>query len=105
LRDSLRRAGPASPVVAIAHLLIGGKTITIIILHPLESFIGVGDRGGCGRDLCSRRRRSFGVDGILLVNLFFLIGVTEDDDLAIIGWPEDIAVEVIKKLFGELLIS
>jgi hypothetical protein len=35
---------------------------------------------------------------------FFLIGVTEDQDLAIAERPEEFAVQVTKKLFGELCI-
>jgi hypothetical protein len=38
------------------------------------------------------------------MHLFFFIRIPEDDDLAIIGRPEDIAVEVTKKFLGELLI-
>jgi hypothetical protein len=36
--------------------------------------------------------------------LFFLIRVAEDDDLAIAGWPKELAVEVAKEPFGELRI-
>jgi hypothetical protein len=43
---SLRRASLFSTAVTIARLLIGGKIITIIALHPLESFIGGGGGGG-----------------------------------------------------------
>jgi hypothetical protein len=43
---NLRRASLVSTVVAITRLLIGGNIITIIIMHPLESFIGVCGGGG-----------------------------------------------------------
>jgi hypothetical protein len=39
------------------------------------------------------------------MQLFLFIGVAEDDDLTIARRPKDITVEVIKKLFGKLLIS
>jgi hypothetical protein len=38
------------------------------------------------------------------MHLFFFIGVTEDDDFTIIGWPMDVTIEVAKELFGELFI-
>jgi hypothetical protein len=41
---------------------------------------------------------------MLLTHLLFFIGVAEDDDLVIAGQPEDTAIEVTKKLPGELLI-
>jgi hypothetical protein len=41
---------------------------------------------------------------MLLTHLFFFIGVAEDDDLVIIGQPEDTVIEVTKKLPSELLI-
>jgi hypothetical protein len=45
-RGSLRRAGLVSTIVTSAYLLIRGKIITIIILHPLESFISTSGGGG-----------------------------------------------------------
>jgi hypothetical protein len=39
------------------------------------------------------------------MQLFLFIGVAEDDDLTVARRPKDITVEVIKKLFGKLLIS
>jgi hypothetical protein len=48
---------------------------------------------------------NFGVGGILLTHLFFLVGVAEDNDLTVAKRPEDVAVEVTRKIFGELLIS
>jgi hypothetical protein len=53
----------------------------------------------------SRRWRSFGVGGILLAQLFFFfIGVVEDDNLTVVGWPKDVAVEVTEESFDEFLI-
>jgi hypothetical protein len=67
--------------------------------------IGVINRGGWDQGPHSERWSSFGVGGILLTHLFFFIGVTEDDDFAIVGQPEDVAVEVTKKSSAELLIT
>jgi hypothetical protein len=39
------------------------------------------------------------------VHLLFFIGVIEDDDLVVVGWPKDVAVEIVKKPSGERLIS
>jgi hypothetical protein len=42
---------------------------------------------------------------VILVHLiFFLIGVTEDDDVAIIGWPKKSTVEVTEELSNDLLV-
>jgi hypothetical protein len=38
------------------------------------------------------------------MRLILIVGVTEDNDFAVAGWPEDVAVEVTKELPGELLI-
>jgi hypothetical protein len=93
-----------STAAAIASFPIRGKTITIIVLHPLGIFIGIGDRGSWSRGPCNRRWHNFGIDGILLVHFFFVVRVAEDDDVAIVGWPEDVTVEVAKRSPGELLI-
>jgi hypothetical protein len=37
--------------------------------------------------------------------LGFIIGIVEDDDLAITRRPEDVAVEIAKKLFGEFRVA
>jgi hypothetical protein len=37
--------------------------------------------------------------------LTVIVEVIEDDYLAITKWPEDVAVEIAKKLSGELLIA
>jgi hypothetical protein len=76
-----------------------------MILHPHEWFISIGGGGDWDQDPCSRRRHNFGVGGILLTHLFFLIRVVEDDDVAITRWPEDVAVEVAKESPGGLLIT
>jgi hypothetical protein len=104
-RSSLRRSNLVSTAATIASFLIRGKFVTIIILHPLGIFIGVNGGGGWDQGPRSRRWRSFGVGHILLVHLFFFIGVAEDDDVAVPGPPEDVAVEVAKKFPGELLIT
>jgi hypothetical protein len=71
----------------------------------LINIIGVDGGGGWGRRLHRRRWHDFVIGGILLMHLlFFLIGVTEDQDLAIAERLEEFAVEVTKKLFGELHI-
>jgi hypothetical protein len=94
---SLRRACFISATATITYGLIRGATVIGII--------GVGSRGDWGRGHYSRKWCSFGVGGILLVHLlFFLIRVAEDDDLAIAGWPKELAVEVAKEPFGELRI-
>jgi hypothetical protein len=80
----------------IAYFPIKGKTIIIIILHPLEIFIGVGGDGGSGwsRGPHSRRWCNISIGGSLLTHLLFFIGVAEDDDLAVVGCPEKVAVEI-----------
>jgi hypothetical protein len=47
---------------------------------------------------------SLGVDGGVLVRLILIVGVTEDNDFAVAGRPEDVAVEVAEELSGELLV-
>jgi hypothetical protein len=84
--------------------LIKGVIITIVILHPLDYFIGVGGGGDCGRDPCSRRRHNSGIGGDLLTHLLFLIRVAEDDDLAITRWPQDSVVKVTEESSGKLCI-
>jgi hypothetical protein len=71
-------------------------------LHPIGCFIGIG--GGGNRGVYSRRWSSLGVDGGVLVRLIFVIRITEDDDFAITGRPENVAVEVAEELPGELLV-
>jgi hypothetical protein len=38
------------------------------------------------------------------VRLVLIVGVTDDDDFAVAGRPEDITVEVVEELPGELLV-
>jgi hypothetical protein len=38
------------------------------------------------------------------VRLVLIIGITDDDDFAVAGRPEDITVEVAEELPGELLV-
>jgi hypothetical protein len=39
------------------------------------------------------------------VRLVLIVGVTDDDDFAVAGRPEDITVEVAEELLGEFLVS
>jgi hypothetical protein len=105
-RDSLRQTGLVSTAAVITSFPIKGKTITIIILHPLGIFIGISGRGGWGRGPHNRRWCSFGVSSIPLVHLFLFVRVIEDDDdVAVIGRAEDVTVEVAKKFPSEFLIT
>jgi hypothetical protein len=36
--------------------------------------------------------------------LFFFIRVAEDDDLAIVGWPQEIAIELTEETLGKLKV-
>jgi hypothetical protein len=45
-----------------------------------------------------------GISESLLTRLLFFIRVTENDDLAVVGWPKKTMVEVTKELSGEFLI-
>jgi hypothetical protein len=80
------------------------STITIIVLHSFRCIIGVGGGDGWGWGVHSRRWLSFGIGGVILMHLLFLIRVTEDDDVAVTGWPNKPTFEVTEELFGELLI-
>jgi hypothetical protein len=80
---------------------LGGKTITIIILHPLGISIGIGGEGDWSRGPHSKRWCSIGIDGSFLTHLLFFIGVAEDDDLAVAGRPETTAVEVTEESSDE----
>jgi hypothetical protein len=40
-----------------------------------------------------------------MAQLLFLIGVTKDNDVVIVGWPEKPMVEVIEEPSGDLLIA
>jgi hypothetical protein len=73
-------------------------------LHPIGCFVGIGCGGGGIRGVCSRRWSSLGVDDNVLVRLIFIVRVTENNDFAIAGRPEDVTVEVTEELPGELLV-
>jgi hypothetical protein len=94
---SLRQADFVSAAAGTIYRPIRGIT--------LIGVIGVVDGGSWGQGPHSRGWYSFSVSDILLVHLlFFFIGVAEDDDLAVVGQPKDITVEVAEESFGELLI-
>jgi hypothetical protein len=84
--------------------LIGGLTVITIIWHPLRCIISIGGGGGWGWGLHSRRWRSFNIDNVIHAHLLLFIGVTEDDDFAVIGQPKELTVEVTKESFDEFLI-
>jgi hypothetical protein len=79
-------------------------TVSIIIRHPIGCVVGIGCGGEGIRGVCSRRWSSLSVDGGVLVRLILIIGVTEDNDFTVAGRPEDVAVEVVEELAGELLV-
>jgi hypothetical protein len=39
---------------------------------------------------------------LLMRLLLFFIGVAEDDDLGVVGWPQEIVVELAEEALGEL---
>jgi hypothetical protein len=92
--DSLRIAVASSAVIAAIGLLIGPLITTIINFCPCRSI-----------DERSRNCRGFDTDRLLLLRLIVVVGVIDDDDLAIARRPEDVTVEVTEKLFGEFLIA
>jgi hypothetical protein len=64
-----------------------------------------GDEGSWGQGVHSKRWRGIGVGAVILAHLhFFLVGVIEDDDIAITRRPKKSMVEVTKELSGNLLI-
>jgi hypothetical protein len=73
-------------------------------LHPIGCFVGIGCGGGGIRGVYSRRWSSLDVGGGVLVRLIFVVRITEDNDFAIVGRPENVAVEVTEELPGELLV-
>jgi hypothetical protein len=78
--------------------------VSIIILHPIGCFVGIGCGGGGIRGVCNRRWSSLGVEGGVLVRLIFIIRITEDNNFVVAGRPEDVAIEVTEELPDELLI-
>jgi hypothetical protein len=103
-RDSLRLTDLISTITAITLHPIRGVAAITIIWHPVWCTIGVGSGDGWGRGVHSRRWRDFNVGSILCTHLLFFIRVTEDDDIAVVGWPEKPMVEVTEELLEELLI-
>jgi hypothetical protein len=83
-----------SAVVATISLMIEPLIITIIISCPCRS---IGGR--------SRNCRGFNTGRPLLLRLIVVVGVVDDDYLAVISRPEDVVVEVTEKLSGEFLIT
>jgi hypothetical protein len=73
-------------------------------LHPIGCFVGIGGGSEGNRGVYSRRWNNLGVDGGVLVRLIFVIRITEDDDFAVAGRPENVSVEVAEELPGELLV-
>jgi hypothetical protein len=83
----------------IIYLTIRGKTITILVLHPLGIFIGINNGGGWSWGHYIRRWCNISIDGGLLTHLiFFFIGVTEDDDLPSLGGPRMLRLWSLKSL-------
>jgi hypothetical protein len=93
-RGRLRITGATSAVVAAIGLLVRPLIITITNLCPYRSIINR-SRSCCG----------FKTGSLLLLCLTVIVGVVEDDYLAITWRPEGVAVEIAKKLSGELLIE
>jgi hypothetical protein len=82
-----------SAVVAAIGLLVGPLIITITDPYLCRSII---DKG--------RSCRGFDIGSFLLSCLAVIVGVIEDDYLAVTRRPEDVVVEIAKKLSGEFLI-
>jgi hypothetical protein len=80
--------------VATLSLLLGPLIITISNPCPYRSISGR-----------SRNCRGVNIGRPLLLCLIVIIGVIDDDYLAVTKWPEDVTVEVTKKLSGEFLIA
>jgi hypothetical protein len=92
--QSLRRADATFAVTATIDFLLGPLIITI------------SDTGPC-RSIGGRSWNCRGVDAgrPLLLCLLVVIEVVDDDYLTVARRLEDVAVEVTKKLSGELLIT
>jgi hypothetical protein len=93
-KNSLRIADAMSVVAAACSLLIGPLIITITDLCPCRSIVGG-----------SRNCRGFNTVSLLLLLLVIIIGVIDDDYLAVTRRPEDVVVEIAKKLSDEFLIA
>jgi hypothetical protein len=72
-------------------------------LTPMGCFVGIGCRGGGIHGVYSRMWSSLGVDGGVLMRLIIIIGVTDDNDFAVAGRPEDATVEVPKSFLASSL--
>jgi hypothetical protein len=86
--------GATSVVVAAISLLVETLIITIIDPCLCRSIIGR-----------SRSYHGFDIGSLLLLCLAVIIRVIEDDYLAVTRWPEDVAVEIAKKLSSKFLIA
>jgi hypothetical protein len=73
-----------------------------LLLRPL--IITISNPGPC-RSIDNRSRNCRGVDTDcpLLLRLIVIVGVVDDDYLAVTRRPEDVVVEVAKKLSSEFL--
>jgi hypothetical protein len=91
---ALRIGDATSTVVAAIGLLVGLLIITITDIYLCRSII---DR--------SKSYHGFDTGSLLLLCLTVIVGVVEDDYLAVTRRPEDIAVEITKKLSAEFLIT
>jgi hypothetical protein len=91
-------------VTTIILYPIGGATAITTVWRPVRCIIGVGDEGSWGRGVSSKRRCSFGIGAVILVHLLFFIGVTEDDHVAITGWPKKTTVALTEQLPDDFLI-
>jgi hypothetical protein len=86
-------AGATSAVVATIGILIGPLIITISDPCPCRSIRGR-----------SRNCRGVNTCRPLLLRIVIVVGVINDDYLAVTRRPEDVVVEVAKKLPSEFLI-
>jgi hypothetical protein len=92
-RRSLRIADAMSVVVAAIGLLVRPLITTIIDPCLYRSIIDG-----------SRSYRGVNLDSCLFLCLAVVVGVIEDDYLAITRRPEDVVVEIAKKLSDDFLI-
>jgi hypothetical protein len=93
-KNNLRIADATSVVTAASSLLIEPLIITITDLCPCRSIVG-------GSSNC----RGFNTVSLLLLLLVIVVGVVNDDYLAVTRRPEDVVVEIAKKLSNEFLIA
>jgi hypothetical protein len=86
-RGSLSCVSHVSTVTTIILHPIGGTSVTTITLHLIGCIIISGDGGGRSRGVPSKSWCSFNVGIVILACLLFFLGVIEDDDVVITGWP------------------